>query len=84
MVTRIEAIKSGLSVVGIGLECLGFYILNISVLKPVIINGITFTEVAFPYRNEGYIVFFVGIIFLIISLLFNFIIKKRKRKIEET
>jgi hypothetical protein len=81
MITRTNAIRLGLYAVGIGLLVLGFYFSIFSELKLVTINGITIPELVYPYRIEGYILFFVGTFFEIFGLYYsnfkNFFRKKR-------
>ena len=84
MITRTNAIRLGLYVVGIGLLVLGFYISIFSELKPVTINGITIPELVYPYRTEGFTLFFAGTFLEIFGLYYsnfkNFFRKKRALK----
>jgi hypothetical protein len=85
MITRTNAIRLGSYAVGIGLLALGFYFSIFSEYKPVTINGIAIPELVYPYRAEGFTLFFVGSFFEIFGLYYsnfkNFFRKKERWKI---
>ncbi len=71
MITRTNAVRLGLYALGIGLFVLGFYLSVFSQLKPVTMNGITIPESIYPYRIEGFILFFAGSFFEIYGLYYS-------------
>jgi len=84
MITKTKAVRFGLYAVGIGLFVLGFYLSIFSQLKPVIVNGITIPEAVYPYRIEGFILFFAGSFFEIFGLYYSSFKKffRKKRHLE--
>jgi len=66
MITKTKAVRFGFVRRGIGLFVLGFYLFNFFPVKnQSTVNGITIPEAVYPYRIEGFILFFAGVIFRI-------------------
>ena len=80
MITRTKAVRFGLYAVGVGLFVLGFYLSVFSQLKPVTFNGITIPESVYPYRIEGFILFFAGSFFEICGLYYSSVKKFFRKK----
>lgn len=84
MKEQTKTIRIALYVIGIILVVTSFYFTTLSELKPITINGITIHELFYPYRIQGYIIFFAGTILESIGAYYpnikNFIKKRRTPK----
>ena len=79
-----KTIRIALYIIGIVLVVSSFFFAIHSELKPITISGITVQELFYPYRIQGYILFFAGTILESIGVYYpnikNFIKKRRTPK----